>query len=117
MTVHEVAKQVMKDRGYSQGEVAKRAGMKGQSAVGMWLQGKSMRVDNLVKLMTACGYEVIVRDATGNGATYRISNEEGADEVKDERVSDDVPDSLREVVRECIREELAKMGTDAPTPV
>ena len=105
MTVQEVAKQVMRDRGYSQGEVAKRAGMKGQSSVGMLLQGKSMRVDNLIKIMEACGYDLIVKDREGSGNTYRISEQEGIDIVSGAS-STQGNDVFRDMVREIVREEM-----------
>lgn len=88
MDVHEVARRVMKDKKLSQGEVAARAGMKGQSAVGMWLSGKSMRVDNLLKILDACGYDLIVKDRSGENQSYRISDESGEDIVIDGGLSE-----------------------------
>lgn len=105
MTVQEVAKRVMRDKGLSQGEVANRCGATGQSMVGMWMQGKSMNVDKLLKILNVCGYEIIVRDKNGKGNMYRISEESGEDIVTD-GIPASGTDTIRELVKQFVAEEL-----------
>lgn len=110
MTEHEVAKKVMKDSGTTQVQIAEAVGMKSQGAVGNWLQGKSMRVDNLVRLLDVCGYDLIVRDRNGKLPTYRISNEEGLDIVDDVVATEPDRTDYEEIARRVVIEELKLRG-------
>jgi len=80
MTVQEVAKKVMKDKSVRQVDIAERYATK-QPSVAMWFQSDSMRVDSLLKILDACGYDLIVVDRDGDHPSYRVSNESGEDIV------------------------------------
>ena len=103
MTVQEVARCVMKVTGMSQAEVAKKAGLTGQSTVSMFLQSKSMRVDNLVTILNACGYELVARSREEGYPEYIIGNETKA---KERAVYDDK--RIEEIVRKAVAEALTE---------
>lgn len=62
MTSKEIVIAAMNARGYNQTMLAEAAGLKRQTNVSEMLRSNSMRVDNFVKLLSAMGYEVIVKD-------------------------------------------------------
>lgn len=63
MNAKDVVKEIMKYAGYSQEELAKKAGYASQSNItGILNRSSSMRVDNLVAMVEAMGFEVIVRN-------------------------------------------------------
>lgn len=64
MNEKDIIKEAMKTCGWNQETLAKNAGYNTQSAVGNRLNGKSMRVDTFVKLLSVMGYEVIVKSAS-----------------------------------------------------
>lgn len=73
MTAREIIKELIKTRNWSQSKLAEEAGLKSQSNVtGMLNRSSSLRVDNLVKLVEAMGYEVIIRDKMGSNKEWRI---------------------------------------------
>lgn len=57
----DIVKAALKARGWQQETLASACGYKTQSAIGNRLQGDSMKVSTFVKLLSAMGYEVIVR--------------------------------------------------------
>ena len=81
MTVQEVARKVMKDTGVRQIDVAERNDTK-QTTVATWLQGNSMRVDSFLKILSACGYDLIAVDRDGKNQSYRVGIESGLDVVE-----------------------------------
>lgn len=62
MTSKEIVVAAMNARGCNQTMLAEAAGLKRQTNVSEMLRSNSMRVDNFVKLLSAMGYEVIVKD-------------------------------------------------------
>lgn len=62
MTSKEIVISAMSQRGFNQTMLAEAAGLKRQTNVSEMLRSSSMRVDNFVKLLSAMGYEVIVKD-------------------------------------------------------
>lgn len=72
MTAQEVAKHVMKNASLTQTDVAIACGLAGQSSIGTLLRSKSMRVDSLLLILNACGYELVVRSADGEKPEYVI---------------------------------------------
>lgn len=63
MNSKDVVKDIMKYAGYSQSELAEKAGYASQSNVtGILNRSSSMRVDSLVQMVEAMGFEVIVRN-------------------------------------------------------
>lgn len=62
MGIAEALKVMFKSKGYTQGDIAEKIGKK-QNSVAMYLKtGEGMRVDNLMKLADACGYDVVLVD-------------------------------------------------------
>ena len=104
MTVQEVAKKVMKDANMTQTDVAKKCGT-GQSSIGMFLKSKSMRVDSLLAILDACGFELVVRNGNGKGPEYIIDGKEG---VPDVPVS--VDPAMSSAIRAIVAEELEKIA-------
>ena len=63
MTEQEMIIKGLNERGWSQTELAKRMGMKGQTNIARYIyQSKNIGVKNFVSIMNAMGYEVIVKD-------------------------------------------------------
>lgn len=113
MTAQEAVRCIMKTNGITQTDVAEKIG-KSQNGVAMFLKsGTSMRIDNLLKLLDVCGYDLIVVDRNGAAPSYRISNEEGLDVVGSERtsVAPTTPD-YKELIREVVADELRKRGIE-----
>lgn len=71
----QIVKAAMRDRKWSMSKLAEESGMRGATNVtGILNRGTSMRVDNLVKMLDAMGYEVIVRDKMGTTTEYRVTD-------------------------------------------
>lgn len=66
MTEKEIIRAAMGARGINQTMLADMAGLKRQSNVSEMLRGKSMRVDSMVLLLNAMGFDVIVKDRNGS---------------------------------------------------
>lgn len=61
MTAKDVVKTIMIDKSWSQSKLASEAGFESQSNVtGILNRGTSLRVDNLVKMVNAMGYKIVV---------------------------------------------------------
>lgn len=75
MKEQEVVRRVMKEKQMTQMDVAVACGKKNQSYISMLLQGKSMRVDNLVKVLNACGYDLVAVDRSGIGRKFTVTEE------------------------------------------
>ena len=105
MKVQEVAKRVMKDAGMTQTDVAKKSGIAGQSSIGMFLKSKSMRVDSLLIILDACGFELVARRANGKGPEYVIDGKEGVPEEQGT-----VDPAMSDAIRAIVAEEIAKMS-------
>lgn len=106
MKVQSVVRNVMKSRKMSQADVATACGMKGQSSIAMMLQGKSMRVDSLLRVLNACGYDLVVLDRGGKQKPMKVTDEDEAnDELMTEMVSEE-SNGLRELIASIVREEL-----------
>lgn len=66
MKEKDVVKAALKTCGWTQKELAARAGYNAQSAISSRLGGKSMRVDTFIKLLSVMGYEVVVQSTSPN---------------------------------------------------
>ena len=64
MNEKEILRDAMKLKGYNQTIIAEKAGLKRQSNVAEMLRSKNLRVDNLVRLLTAMDCELVVRSKT-----------------------------------------------------
>ncbi len=63
MFAKDIIKEIMSIKGLSQSKLAEKADFKSQSNVtGILNRGNSLRVDKLVKMVEAMGYEVVIRE-------------------------------------------------------
>ena len=78
MTAKEIIREIMAEKGYSQEKLAELAGMKRQSNVtGVLNRGTSMRVDVLEQMVSAMGYEIVIRPVgaeTGGAVIHEERN-------------------------------------------
>lgn len=66
MDAKEAIREAMKVCGWSQEKLAKACGMKRQSNVtGILNRGSSMRVDIMLQMVNAMGFELVLRDTRG----------------------------------------------------
>ena len=100
MTANEVAKNVMSVTKMTQADVAKKSGLAGASSVAMYFTRQSMRVDSLLTILNACGYELIARDPSGKHPEFLIGESMAAEK--------DTKEEIREMIREMIAEEIRK---------
>lgn len=77
MNEKEVIREAMKARGLNQAMLADAAGLKRQSNVSELLRGNSIRVDNMVKLLDAMGFDLIVKDrnSSNKGNVWKVEIE------------------------------------------
>ena len=61
MNARELMKAIVEESGLSQSTIAEKAGYKRATNVSECLRSNNMRVDNMVRILNACGYEVIIR--------------------------------------------------------
>ena len=61
MIAQDIAEDLRKKRGYSQSKVAEDSGFNLQSNYGAWINSKSMRVDNFIRILRAMGCQLIVK--------------------------------------------------------
>lgn len=111
MTVQEVAKAVLKSVGKTQTQIAEDLGLAGQSSIGTFFRSKSMRVDNLVKMLNACGYELVARSGDGKHPEFVIGEKLSIPE------RDPMEVKIEEMVRKAIETELGKKGTTLPEDI
>jgi transcriptional regulator with XRE-family HTH domain len=78
MTEKDVVRKGMSMRGWKQPELARRSGFKSQSNItGLLNNNKNgIRFDNLHKMLTAMGFEIVVRDTMGSGKEFVIDMKE-----------------------------------------
>lgn len=75
MTEKDIVREVMSMRNWSQAKLAEEAGFKSQSNItGLLNNNKNgIRIDNLVRMLNAMGYEVVVRDKMGSKREWKIT--------------------------------------------
>ena len=61
MNARDLMKEIVEESGLSQATNAEKAGYKRASNVSECLRSNNMRVDNMVRILNACGYELIIR--------------------------------------------------------
>jgi transcriptional regulator with XRE-family HTH domain len=91
----------MKATHTTQQEIAEGANLSGQSAISQFLKSRNMRVDNLLIILDACGYELVARSRDGSTPEYVIGNETATGENRE---------SMDARIRNIVAEELAKAG-------
>ena len=68
MTAKEAIRKIMEEQGVSQYKLAELCGMKYQSSVtGVLNRGNSLRVDMLEQMISAMGYEIVIRKVGEDG--------------------------------------------------
>ena len=102
MKVSEAVKKALKSKKITQGGLAEKMGT-GQSNVAMYLSREtSMKVDNLMRMANACGYDLVLMDRENANNAYVIGeNDEIQGKAGDE--------SFDARVREIVWEELSKV--------
>lgn len=87
MNEKEILKVVMKERKVTQEQLAKKLGYAAQAGVGRLLsRDGSLRVDTLVKLLSALDYDVVIRDRWGR-AEYAVDTDDDSIEEMEARVA------------------------------
>lgn len=81
MNEKDTVRAAMAARGVNQTMLAEMAGLKRQSNVSEMLRGRSMRVDNLVLLLDALGFDLIVKDRNSSNRenTWKITRPKVSD--------------------------------------
>lgn len=76
MNEKQIVREIMKMRGWSQQKLADEAGYKYQTNIASLLSegAKGMRVDNLLKLLTTMGCELVVRDKMGSKKEWVVDS-------------------------------------------
>lgn len=82
MDAKQAIREIMDIRRWTQGKLASECGMKRQSNVtGVLNRGASMRVDILIQMVNAMGFEVVLRDKMGSKKEFVISEAENAENI------------------------------------
>lgn len=107
MKASDAVKKALKSKGITQNGLADRMGT-GQSSVAMYLSREtSMKVENLMRMANACGYDVVLVDRENAKNAYVIGE-------NDEVNLGSGDESFDERVREIIADELAKREVGTP---
>ena len=74
MNEKEIVKEILAMRKWSQKDLAAEAGFKSQSNItGLLNNNKNgIRMDNLLKMLSAMGCEVVIRDKMGSGKEWTV---------------------------------------------
>ena len=103
MTLTEAVKTIMKRKKITQVELADKLGTK-QNNIAMFLKNNySTKVENLLRMANACGYDVVLVDRDDHSNTYVIG--EGESVQLQQNAGDE---SFDERVRRIVADELAK---------
>lgn len=106
MKVQDAVKSIIKVSGNTQKSVSDKLGLSGQGAISMFLKSKSMRVENLLNILNACGYELVARSADGTLPEYTIGDKLGS--VQSVQDSGANMSGIEEMVRRMVADELRK---------
>lgn len=102
MTEKEAIKAIMKERGWSQAKLAREAGFKNQSNIGMMLsptRQASINTDNLYLLVKTLGCELVIRDKMGSKKEWVI-------DMEAEKPSAEVPKEIMDRLKGKSEEEI-----------
>ena len=75
MTEIEIVKTLLKSKKMTHALLADKLGMATPSGVSNRLQGKSMTVEVLVKMLDAMDCELVIRNKVGDKESYTVQNE------------------------------------------
>ena len=98
MRVQDVVKQIMKENGITQQMLAEKVGKAGQSTISMILNGRSMKVENLLMILDECGYEMVFRSHDDSKPEYTI----GDVHKEHVQVKQSDEDRIREIVEDVV---------------
>ena len=74
MLSKEIVKQLLKECNMTQNDLANQLGVKQTNITGILNRYNSMRIDNLVEMAEAMGYEVIVRDKRDRSKEWKVTD-------------------------------------------
>lgn len=81
MKAKDIIRKIMNEKGYSQEKLAVECGMKRQSNVtGVLNRGASLRVDILEQMVSAMGYEIVIRPIGSDVGGMVVHEEKNARE-------------------------------------
>lgn len=81
MTAKQIIRMAMAEKRISQGQLAEMCGMKSQSNInGILNRGTSLRVDSFEQLISAMGYEIVVRKTDEKTCEMVVHEERAAKE-------------------------------------
>lgn len=102
MTPKELIRELLLSRGMSQEELAKKAGYAHQSGIGNILnRNKTMRIDHLIKLCSAMGYDIAVIDRDTGEIQCRL--DETTDGYKySSRIDTDETKNINEMINRAL---------------
>lgn len=61
MSTKEMMRSIVNESGLTLATIAEKAGYKRITNVSEFLRSENMRVDNMVRILNACGYKVIIK--------------------------------------------------------
>ena len=61
MSTKQIISDVVSESGLSLATIADKAGYKRASNVSEFMRSENMRVDNMIRILNACGYHVIIK--------------------------------------------------------
>jgi len=104
MRVQDVTKQILKESGITQQQLAERFGKASQGTISMLLNGRTMKVENLLLILDECGYEMVLRSRDEGRPEYVINNEQSqripVKSTDDDRIREIVEDVVAKKIRE-----------------
>jgi len=88
MIAKEIIKDIMNIKHWSQVKLAEQAGFKSQSNItGILNRHSTMKVDSLVQMVEAMGYEVVIRDKSDTSREWIVTD--GKEVIADEAQNTD----------------------------
>ena len=88
MIAKEIIKDIMNKKHWSQVKLAEQAGFKSQSNItGILNRHSTMKVDSLVQMVEAMGYEVVIRDKSDTSREWIVTD--GKEVIADEAQNTD----------------------------
>jgi len=91
MKAQDIVRGVIKITGNTYKTVVEKSGMKWESNISMLLKSNGMRLDRLIKVLDACGYELIARSKEGGYPEFvfdAASNEHESYRMKPKAAAD-----------------------------
>ena len=61
MSTKQIISEIVSESGLSLSTIAEKAGYKRPSNISEFMRSENMRVDNMLRILTACGYRVVIK--------------------------------------------------------